>query len=413
MTIARGKEPQESPAVPYDDNAPARPPRAAGFLLWRVRAELVWRLEILGCQQSANHMEPDFRELGGRVAQARVLLSLLALSSLYVDPTLGGLFHLDTWLLGVLLSHLLYSVLTYLVLAYRVAHDPVRKISIGLDLIFATVIAFLTEGRTSPSFIFFVFAIVAAGFRTGFRDTLLVTLCCVTSYAVVVEISDGLSSAYLMRAVYLAIAGYLIGFFGQQRVLFERRLRELETEAQREAIARGLHDGYMQALAAISLRLESCRDMLISNESASALAEIKEIQLGVSREYDEVREYVRPLASAERPESRISRMDLNTQFHVLAAFTATGEVVEHVMQIVLEGIRNTRRHGQARSGSINVQQLSGTISITIDDDGIGFREPVTPPWTIASRVAEFGGRLVVNSESVGAHLEISLPTARA
>jgi signal transduction histidine kinase len=174
-----------------------------------------------------------------------------------------------------------------------------------------------------------------------------------------------------------------------------------------------LHDGYMQALAAISLRLESCRDMLISNESASALAEIKEIQLGVSREYDEVREYVRSLASAERPESRISRMDLNTQFHVLAAFTATGEVVEHVMQIVLEGIRNTRRHGQARSGSINVQQLSGTISITIDDDGIGFREPVTPPWTIASRVAEFGGRLVVNSESVGAHLEISLPTARA
>ena len=165
------------------------------------------------------------------------------------------------------------------------------------------MIAFLTEGRTSPSFIFFVFAIVAVGFRTGFRDTLLVTLCCVALYALVVEISNGLLSVYLMRAVYLAIAGYLIGFFGQQRVHFERRVRELETEAEREAIARSLHDGYLQALAGVSLRLESCRDMLLSNEPAAALAEIKEIQLGVSREYDEVRVYVRSLAGAELPAS--------------------------------------------------------------------------------------------------------------
>jgi signal transduction histidine kinase len=357
-------------------------------------------------------MKADFAVLDARVAQARVVLSLLALLSLYVDPSQGGLFHLDTWLLTALLCHLFYSALTYLALAYWLGTGLVRKISIGLDLIFATIIAFLTEGRTSPSFVFFVFAIVAVGFRTGFRDTLLVTLCCVTLYAMVVEISDGLASVYLMRAVDLAIAGYLIGFFGQQRVNFERRLRELETDAERETIARSLHDGYLQALAGVSLRLESCRDMLRNNEPAAALAEIKEIQLGVSREYDEVREYVHSLVSDERPVAGSSRMDLKTRFQVQAAFAASGEVVEHIMQIVLEGIRNTRRHGHARSGVINVQQLINTISITIDDDGIGFGEQVSPPWTIASRVAEFGGHLAVNSESAGAHLEISLPTAR-
>lgn len=356
-------------------------------------------------------MKPDFGLLDVRIAQARIVLSLLALLSLYVDPSLGGLFHLDAWLMAALLCHLFYSALTYLALAYRLGTKPIRKISLGLDLIFATVIAFLTEGRTSPSFIFFVFAIVAAGFGTGFHDTLLVTLCSVALYALVVEISDKLVSIYLMRAVYLAIAGYLIGFFGQQRVDFERRLRELETEAEREAIARSLHDGYLQALAGVSLRLESCRDMLLSNEPVAALAEIKEIQLGVSREYDEVREYVRSLVSEERPVAGVSRIDLKTRFHVQAAFAASGEVVEQIMQIVLEGIRNTRRHGHARSGAVNVQQLSDAISITIDDDGLGFKEPVIPPWTIASRVAEFGGHLVVNSQSGGAHLEISLPTA--
>jgi signal transduction histidine kinase len=275
------------------------------------------------------------------------------------------------------------------------------------------MIAFLTEGRTSPSFIFFVFAIVAVGFRTGFRDTLLITLCCVTLYALVVEISDGLLTVYLMRPVYLAIAGYLIGFFGQQRVHFEQRLRHLETQAEREAIARSLHDGYLQALTAVGLRLESCRDMLISEELEAALEEIKEIQLGVSREYDEVREYVRSLAWSDQSATGRHHTDFNARFHVQAAFTAPGVVVEHIMQIALEGIRNTRRHGHARSGSINVQQLTGTINIKIDDDGIGFGDAVTLPWTIASRVAELGGRVAVNSASVGAHLEISLPTAQA
>jgi signal transduction histidine kinase len=358
-------------------------------------------------------MKADFGVLDTRVAQARVVLSLLALLSLYVDPSVGGLFHLDVWLLASLLCHLLYSSLAYLALAYQIGTDPVRKLSIGLDLIFATAIAFLTEGRTSPSFIFFVFAIVAVGFRTGFRDTLLITLSCVISYALVVELSDGLLSVYPMRAVYLAIAGYLIGFFGQQRAHFEGRLRELETEAEREAIARSLHDGYLQALAGISLRLESCRDMLLSHEPAAALSEIKEIQLGVTREYDEVREYVHSLASTERSSTETGPSSVNTRFQVAAAFAAPGEVVEHIMQILLEGIRNTRHHGRARVGSINVQQIGDLISMRIDDDGIGFAAPMTRPWTIASRVAEFGGRLIVNSESAGAHLEILLPTAPA
>jgi signal transduction histidine kinase len=130
-------------------------------------------------------------------------------------------------------------------------------------------------------------------------------------YALVVEISDGLLTVYLMRPVYLAIAGYLIGFFGQQRAHFEQQLRQLETQAERETIARSLHDGYLQALAAVNLRLEGCRDMLIGNELEPALAEIKEIQLGVTREYDEVRECVRSLAGADQSAIGVDHTDLN------------------------------------------------------------------------------------------------------
>lgn len=203
-------------------------------------------------------MNPDFSGLDRKVAQARVVLSLLVLTSLYVDPSTGGLFAVTKWQFITLTCHLFYSSLIYLALSRGVHIDSVRKFSITLDLLFATALAFVTEGRTSPSFVFFVFAILAVGLGASLRDTILTTSCSVVLYILVIALSNGLMSDYLMRAVYLAIAGFVIGFFGQQRANFETRLRELEADAERTAIARSLHDGYIQALAGISLRLESC-----------------------------------------------------------------------------------------------------------------------------------------------------------
>jgi len=97
-------------------------------------------------------MKPDFGELDRRVAEARVVLSLLAILFLYIDPSLGGLFHLENRLLATLLCHLSYSVLTYFALSYRVGTNPLWKLCAGLDLLFATAIAFLTcLLYTSPS----------------------------------------------------------------------------------------------------------------------------------------------------------------------------------------------------------------------------------------------------------------------
>jgi signal transduction histidine kinase len=101
--------------------------------------------------------------------------------------------------------------------------------------------------------VFFVFAIVAAGIRPGPRPTIAATLFSVTLYLLVIAVSDAISNFYAMRAVYLAIAGYLIGFVGQQRAIFEAGVRELESRAERHLIARSLHDGYVQVLAGASI----------------------------------------------------------------------------------------------------------------------------------------------------------------
>jgi len=239
-----------------------------------------------------------------------------------------------------------------------------------------------------------------------------VTAACVALYLTIIAIPSGLSATYVMRAAYLAIAGYLIGFFGQERAKYEARLRRLETVEEREAIARSLHDGYVQALAGVNLRLGTCGELLTRGRQAEALQEMAELRLSVGREYDDIRAYLRSLANLEqkiRPHGEM--IDSNTRFHVDAVFSASGINIEQFVQVMLEGMRNTSRHGKAQSSTITVRDNGKVATISIDDDGVGFGGSMNPPWTIASRVAAYGGEVSIrNPDQTGAHLRIWMPT---
>jgi signal transduction histidine kinase len=355
---------------------------------------------------------PDFRGLDFDIARGRIVLSLLAMLSLYVDPsTAGGLFHLNRLALTTLLCHLGYSISIYLTLRRRPKSIGLSTLSTALDLFFATAVAFLTEGQTSPSYVFFVFAIVAAGVRPGLLSTIAVTMGSVALYLLVIVLSDRITNLYAMRAVYLAIAGYLIGFVGRQRAAFEERVRELETRNERHSIARSLHDGYVQALAGVNLRLQTCRELLGRQRPDDALAQLTELQAGVAREYDEVRAYIRELAGVDvSAASTVTPVAADPHFEVRMEFAGQSTTGEHLLQIMLEGLRNARRHGMPRCVTINVNGLADKLLITIDDDGVGFQESGQPPWAIASRVAELGGQLNVNRDGV-TRLEIEMPNS--
>jgi hypothetical protein len=109
--------------------------------------------------------------------------------------------------------------------------DRFVAVTATIDVTFAIVVAIFTEGPISPSYAFFAFAVIAVGCREGFRATLVVTASSMLAYLMLILLSahTGRPHYYLMRPVYLAITGYLIGFLGQQRINFEARVRELET----------------------------------------------------------------------------------------------------------------------------------------------------------------------------------------
>ena len=352
----------------------------------------------------------DFSDLELNIARARIMLSLLALISLYIDPsTAGGLFHLDRYASVTLLCHLAYSGATYLALSRGIAPRRVIAISTVLDLIFATAVASLTEGQTSPSYVFFLFAIAAVGIRASLRPIVLFTACGVSLYLLVVAMTDGLTGAYIMRAVYLAIAGYVVGFFGLQKSKFEARVRELESAAERLSIARSLHDSYLQALAAVNLRLESCGELLRRGLFEDADKEMKELQVGVAREYDEMRAYIRTLASVEQSAAQATAaVPSDPQIQIRAEFTTRALIGEHILQIMAEGLRNARRHAMADLVKIEVSDAGESVRVMITDDGVGFPEAKKPPWVIASRVAEFGGSLSITGTG-SSQLEIEVP----
>lgn len=354
----------------------------------------------------------DRNDLDSNIAQARALLSLLALLSWYVDPANGGWFFIDRASLMVLSLHLSYSVIVLGLFSASAEVPHLPLVCTGLDILFAAAVTVITEGPTSPSWLFFLFAILAVDCRTGFRAAIVVTIGSALLYFGLLEtFVPGAKGQYLMRSTYLAILGYLIGFIGEQRTRFEARVHDLEATAERHEIARTLHDGYVQALAGVNLRLETCRTLMQSGRGGDALGQLTELQKGVTREYDAVRAYIRSLADIDQlPEGNRQDFEVETLFQLNASFSGRAPVVEQILQIALEGMRNTWRHGKATRASIDITSTSHVIRVAMRDDGVGFSTPEQPPWAIASRVAESGGRLRIDSGGRnGAHLEIEIP----
>ena len=344
------------------------------------------------------------------IAKARTVVSVLALASWYVDPAYGGWFFIDKTSLIILSLHLTYSLVTLVLIDRCIAVARLPDIFAVLDIAFAAAVTVITEGPTSPASLFFIFAIIAIDSRTDFRVPTSVAICSGLVYFLLLEV---LVPEYRMRSAYLAIIGYMIGFIGAQRARFQTRVRDLETAAERHAIARTLHDGYLQVLAGVNLRLETCRALMAAGRADEAVAKIADVQKGLAREYDAVHAFVRSLAQVEQiPQSELRPFAVDTLFEVTANFVGRAPLLEQVLEIVLEGVRNSWQHGGAHCAAINISVADHLIRIAMDDDGVGFRSAEHPPWSIASRVAEYGGQVrICGDERHGAHLEIEIPAA--
>jgi hypothetical protein len=107
-----------------------------------------------------------------------------------VHPTIDEPFSIERDLLIVLILHLAYAVAIDLQVRRIAVTSRFAFTTAVFDVLFATVISLLTEGPTSPGQIFFAFAIMRVGCRSGFRAALFVTAYGVLLFAPLIVTSE-------------------------------------------------------------------------------------------------------------------------------------------------------------------------------------------------------------------------------
>src|SRR5262249_35109831 len=97
---------------------------------------------------------------------------------------------------------------------------------------------------------------------------------------------------FLLLLVGQAAAGF-------ENVRLQVKAEELAVLEERARIARDLHDGFIQSLAGIDLRIEACK-VLLQRDPTRVRRELEELHLAVDRGYREVRHYLTVLRAARR-----------------------------------------------------------------------------------------------------------------
>jgi two-component system, LuxR family, sensor kinase FixL len=165
----------------------------------------------------------------------------------------------------------------------------------------------------------------------------------------------------------------------------ERKLIEISND-ERRRIGRDLHDGLGQMLTGIRMLSESLARKLNANALPGA-DEVQEIA-GMIREADEMARSI----SRDMVQVELEKRGLQVAIEDLCRKTSkmTGvncelvsaglvEIEDHTMalhlyRIVQEAINNAVKHGSSENISVRLSRTIHHISVTVDDDGIGFSE---------------------------------------
>ena len=219
----------------------------------------------------------------------------------------------------------------------------------------------------------------------------------------------------------------------QQQLLIEQRKRAARAE-ERVRLARDLHDGVLQSLTAISLKVEGVRSAL-SDGSAATDKHLTAVQGLVRAE----QRYLRQFIGLLKPDGTLTRHRLGARLQVLSERVSLewsvavdwrwlddheprlpAALADQVYYIVSEALVNAARHSGGSMISAELGVRDGAVMIIVTDNGRGFpfrgryddaalSAAGEGPRVLSERVYDLSGRLTVESTERGARIEVVLP----
>jgi two-component system nitrate/nitrite sensor histidine kinase NarX len=230
----------------------------------------------------------------------------------------------------------------------------------------------------------------------------------------------GLHSFLLLFIVVAVIAFSFVMFHFIERA--QAQMRESERQAailaERERIARELHDSLAQVLGATHLRLRALAagdDVGDAPSLAPALDELADI---CEEGYRDARGAILDLRESSRADrglleglraylDKYSRQcgiatSLETTMDDELALPPRSEI--QIIRVIQEALTNVRKHSGAASAAVRVTQTNATVRFVVEDNGHGFDSAEAPPdrdgfglHSMRERMELIGGTLLTDS----------------
>jgi signal transduction histidine kinase len=167
------------------------------------------------------------------IATARIILTAFFLLAIWLDPSDPSLYARHTYV--ILAGYLIYSLLLgAMVRRWDSIRGRLQVLFHAIDLMVFAVLMFLTEGSSSPFFVYFVFMVVCATLRWRQRGTLwtaIISLFIVITLAapsILFHIRDFELNRFIIRIVYLTVVATLLGYLGTLEESMRSILAKLE-----------------------------------------------------------------------------------------------------------------------------------------------------------------------------------------
>jgi signal transduction histidine kinase len=201
------------------------------------------------------------------------------------------------------------------------------------------------------------------------------------------------------------------------------RLHEAEEQwtihAERDRIARELHDSLAQVLGVIHLQLRALETRAKDEASHDMASQLSDLAGTADEAYRDVREAILGLRETVREDDGLEGSlreylrKYSRQSGIVTSLACEGDTRRflgprsevQLLRVVQEALTNTRKHADASHVAIRIDCLDGATTLTIEDDGVGFDPSLVAGsmdggFGLASmreRVNQLGGRIDVHT----------------
>jgi signal transduction histidine kinase len=372
------------------------------------------------------------------LAWLRVGFAIVAVGVILCNPDRVARFPLLSYVsLG---SFLIYSLaILHLATRERTYPRAVGLITTCLDMVWISFIVFSTGGTATPFFVYYFFPIITASSRYGMKGALGAAVVGALTYGFIrfhFDWEDSLGiDRFVVRSIYLFVLAYIFGFLSEFESKQNQKLMALSKTAgavatleERRRITQELHDGLLQSLATLILRLEACRRQLL--ESPAELdRELRSIEDDTRSSMKTIRQFLAGKDTNSFPPGMLLekfkddlkflrdgiglRVILETEPE---AFNPPEIVEQDLYYVLREGLMNIIRHSQASRADVVLRQTQTEIQGSLRDDGIGFDPTKTRNdqgmglLSMHERIKRLGGELEVQSSpGKGSKVSFILP----